>query len=266
MPHSAGTPKIQYQLAGSAGPRVLLVMGLGMGGALWEPQVRELCTDHQVATFDHRGIGQSDAPDGPFTIKDLAADALRVADALGWQTFHLVGISMGGMVAQEMVLAEPKRIHTLTLIATHPGGPTGILPRARGALWLLLSARGSTSFRIRALRNLLYPRDFVRKADGEALRERLVAQLTQSHSPRTTLLQILAVARHDTRLRLRSVTVPTLVVQPARDILVRPKHSAVLAKRIPGATLHAYLESGHGIAFQEAVRLSNDIRAHIARA
>src|SRR5688572_9746921 len=98
MGKTHGAPAIHFETHGTVGPKVLLIMGLGMRGALWRPQIDELSRDHQLATYDHRGIGESGLPDRAFTMREMAFDALRVAGALGWERFHVAGVSMGGMV------------------------------------------------------------------------------------------------------------------------------------------------------------------------
>jgi 3-oxoadipate enol-lactonase len=266
MGETHSVPTIHYDRRGEHGPRVLLIMGLGMGGGMWDPQVEDLACDHQVLTFDHRGIGASERSAQRFSIRDLAEDARRVADELSWDAFHVVGVSMGGMVAQELTLAYPQRVRSLTLIATHSGGNLGVVPTLRGGWSMLRAAAGSLGARTQALSDALYPSSYQRGAHAGALRERIQRQILQPRSARTPLLQLLAVARFDVRDRVHSITCPTLVVQPAQDLLVRPAHSERLATRIPGATLRTYPDAGHGVTFQEAERVSNDIRAHIERA
>lgn len=262
--HTRGNPRIAYTTHGESGPPVLLVMGLGMRGALWRPQIDVLSADHRVATYDHRGVGDSDPPPGPFRMRDMAFDALRVAGALGWQRFHLVGISMGGMIAQEVALAAPERIASLALVATHPGGPGGLVPTAGGLRDFASALLGPRAGRVPAMERLLYPSDFLATVDRAALARRLGDQIAEPAPRRVVLLQLAAVASFDARHRLGEITAPTLVVQPGRDALVRPGHAEVLARGIPGARLHTFADAGHGIAFQHAGPLSELLREHIA--
>ena len=253
-----------YASAGQQGPPVLLVMGLGMRGGAWEPQVDDLSRDHRVVTFDNRGIGQSAGFTRRHTVRDFADDALRVADAAGWGAFHVVGVSLGGMIVQELALAHPRRVTSLTLVATHAGGPLGVVPTAKGVLGFLRANLGRPSERVAALEALLYTPEFLASIDRAALTRRMQAQVGQRAAASTLRGQILAVMRHDTRRRLGELRMPTLVVRPGRDLLVRPGHSDRLARGIPGAQLLDIPDAGHGVTFQAAARVCTAIRDHVA--
>lgn len=264
MRRTPGTPRLAYELVGTEGPPVLLVMGLGMRGRVWRPQVDALRADHRVATFDHRGVGESDPAPGSFTLAELAGDALRVLDALGWSSAHVVGVSMGGMVAQELALAAPERVRSLALIATHAGGAGAWRIPLGGLARFLAVSLGRDDERFGALAALLYPRDFLRSFDREALLARMREHLGGRAPARTRQLQMRAVMRHDTRARLAGLAVPTLVVSCGRDLLVRPARQRELAARIPGAR-HVHLdEAGHGVIFQCAPVLAGHLRRHVA--
>ena len=117
------TPRMSYERAGDAGSKVLLVMGFGFPGAAWRAQIDGLSSQHQVCAFDNVGTGTSEPVTKSTTTMDaLAADAFRMLDALGWEKAHVIGVSMGGMIAQHMAAAHPERLHSLSLIATSPGG------------------------------------------------------------------------------------------------------------------------------------------------
>ena len=239
-------------------------MGLGMRGSVWRPQLDDLARDHRLVYFDNRGIGQSAPMAGHPTVRDFADDALRVADAVGWPRMHVVGVSLGGMIAQELTLGHPERVVSLTLIATHAGGPLGIVPRLRGLLGFARIQLGPKAQRVRLLQELLYTRDFLAVVDKDRLDERMQAQVGQRAHPRTIVAQVGAVLRHDTRTRLRTIAAPTLVVRPGADILVRPLHSDRLAKYIPGARMLSIPDAGHGVTFQSAREVSAAIREHVA--
>jgi len=266
MGKTQGTPGIYFETHGTSGPKLLLIMGFGMRGSLWKPQLDELSRDHQVAIFDNRGIGRSDLPAAPFTMREMAFDALRVVGELGWERFHLAGVSMGGMVAQEVAIRAAERIASLTLIATHCGGPTGFIPTIAGARAFTAALAGSPTQRPAALERLLYPDAYLATVDRAALALRVAAQVVDPAPFRSLLMQLGAVARFDCRSRLGDISAPTLVVKPSLDVLVRPSHADALVQGIPNARLLAYDDAGHGIAFQHAVSLSNAIREHVARA
>ena len=106
-----------------AGEPLLLVHGLGYARWGWEPVLPGLAERFDVLLFDNRGIGESDAPPGPYTVAELAGDAVAVLDEAGVERAHVVGTSLGGMVAQELALAHPGRVDRLVLACTTPGGP-----------------------------------------------------------------------------------------------------------------------------------------------
>lgn len=259
------SPRIAYVQEGSSGPRVLLVMGFGMKGEVWRPQIEALSQSHQVAAFDNLGIGGSEPPTTPPRITTMAADALRVVDALGWSDFHVVGVSMGGMISQELALAAPQRVRSLTLIVTQPGGVTAVLPRRAGVIPFLGAQSPNPTKRVASLQKLLYTPEFLATVDRELLEQRM-RDMVGTRAPRSTVLgQLGAVLRHDTRSRLGQIKPPTLVVKASRDLLVQPRHSDTLAAQIPNARLEVFEDAGHGITFQAAARLNGLIAEHVAR-
>ncbi len=258
-------PRIRFWTAGKRGPRVLLIMGFGMRGDLWKPQIDDLAADHQLAWFDHRGVGESErGRDRVWRMEDMADDALRVLDELAWDRAHLVGVSMGGMVAQELILAAPERVQTLSLLATNPGGPLRHkLPTATG-LRAFATALFGRRGRAEAMRTLLYPDDFVARVDPDTFQVRISQQFGRPAPMATTLAQLYAILRYDVRQRLDEVTHPTLVIKAGRDILVQPQASERLQRLIPGARLIEVSEAGHGLIFQCAAAVNRALRSHFA--
>src|SRR5438094_250084 len=113
-----------HHVLGGDGEPLLLIQGMSGTHLSWgEEFLGALQDDFQTVSYDHRGIGLSPATSDPFSIADLAEDAAALLDRLGWESAHVLGISMGGMVAQELALAHPDRIRTLTLGCTYCGGP-----------------------------------------------------------------------------------------------------------------------------------------------
>lgn len=262
MKKTATSPSIAHDRRGTQGPRLLLIMGFGMRGSMWEPQIDQLAHDHQLAWFDHRGVGESAPAAGRYGMQELARDALAVADALGWDRFHVAGVSLGGMVTQELCLLAPERVQSATLIATHSGGPLGVVPHLRAAKLFVQANLGRD--RLGALEQLLYPPEGLARVQKDALYERLGQQAGNRQSLRTALLQLLAVGRFDTRRRLAALRTPVLILQPTQDILIRPFHSERLARAIPGAELVRFEHAGHGLIFQEAAAVAAEIRRHVA--
>ena len=263
--YTESRPRLSYRVSGTSGPRLLLIMGYGMRGIVWRAQIDGLEADHQVLTYDHPGLGQSDSAEARPTMRHLGRHPLRILDELGWEDVHLVGVSMGGMIAQELALYAPNRFRSLTLIATHAGGLRTFLPSLKG---LRLFVRGNLQDgkgRVKTLQELLYTPEFLAKVDGAEI-ERRMRDTLGDRAPRATLLGHLhAVARHRAKSRLRSITLPTLIVRPGRDLLVRPSNSDYLHAQIPGSRLLRFDEAGHGVTFQEADALNEALRDHVAR-
>ena len=250
-----------YELSGAGGSPVLLIMGFGFSGKAWRPQVRALERQHRVVWFDNRGIGKSAPVTGPYDIGDLADDAAGLMAHLGWSSAHVVGVSMGGMIAQEVALRHTARVRSLTLIATIAGGTIEKLPTPRG-LGLFVRAQTSTGDdRLRTLSKLLYP-------PGEGPEPGVVQPGFERPPARATILwQLRAILRHDTRARLsRLAGMPVLVVKPQHDILVRPRHSDELHRAIPGSRLLSFDRAGHAITAQCASELNGHLLAHFAAA
>src|SRR3954447_11636192 len=113
---------LYYELHGEEGEPLLAVMGLAANTLAWTLQMQQFGERHRAVFFDNRDVGQSSMADGPYEIADMAKDALALADALELESFHLVGVSMGGAIAQELAVAAPERVRTLTLAVTFAAG------------------------------------------------------------------------------------------------------------------------------------------------
>ncbi|MBW1761384.1 MAG: alpha/beta hydrolase [Deltaproteobacteria bacterium] len=239
-------PRLSYQVFGSQG------------------QVDELQNDHRCCHYDHLGVGESDR--GPFlrTIPAMADDAVRILDDLSWDRAHVVGVSMGGMIAQELALRSADRCESLTLVATHGGAPVAALPTLRGLRFFVQGLFGGPKNRMRSLPRLLYTDEFLESIGPKALRSHLDVRLGHPPALRTVLGQLYAVWRHSTESRLSQIQLPTLLVRPGKDILIRPTQTDRLAERIPNTRVLRFDDAGHGVTFQKAAELNAALRAHFA--
>ncbi len=259
--------QLAYNTAGEGGAPVLLIMGYTVPGSAWVHQIPSLAAHHRVAWYDHRGCGNTRAKAGPYTMALLAADGRRLLDHLGWESAHIVGVSMGGMVGQELALRCPERVRSLSLIATHAGGLRSRIPPLAGLAGFVRANIGPRPDRMRNLERLLFPDAFLAGCDRQWLAQVLSNDFGRPIPPKYRLSQMAAVMRHDTRDRLHALAaVPTLVVKPALDKLVSPEACEQLFWRIPGAQLKVYPDAGHAVIRQCAAALNTDLLEHFTQA
>lgn len=256
--------RIAYETAGEDGTPVLLIMGFAVRGLAWRRQVPALAERHRVTWFDNRGVGETEARLRPYSMARFADDAVGLLDHLGHETAHIVGISMGGMIAQHVALRHRRRCRSLSLIATHAGGLGAILPTRKG-IKLFLKANGSDP--AAATMQLLMSPEHLSSCDRDQLLADLKTEFGDNMSRRARLAQFAAILRHDTRARLHALSgLPTLIMQPAADRLVRSSHSARLAARIPGAKLLTVPVVGHGLLRERPTVVAHALRDHFAAA
>ena len=258
--------RIAYGRAGDDGPAVLLIMGFTMPGSAWRFQIDDLGRDHRVAWFDNRGSGRTEAPSRSLTMGRLADDAALLLDHLGWPQAHIVGVSMGGMIAQEFAVRYTHRLLSLSLLVTHAGGLGPALPPMAGLRHFLGTQLGPGRRRkARAVARLLFPEDWLASVDPQWLEALLAADFGKPRPARDRAAQLAAVARHNTRSRLPMLGhVRTLIVKAGRDILVNPKHNDELHRLIPNSRLVELPNAGHGLIRHAADAVNALLRTHIA--
>lgn len=246
------TFRCHYGLTGPAhGPPVLLIMGFGMPGIAWQPLVSRLSPHCRVCWYDHPGVGGSTDHRQPYTMAELAHDATLLMDHLKWPEAHVVGISMGGMVAQHVGLHHPSRVASLTLIATSPGPVHRYLPPARGLSQFATVNLHRGERRLRALVDLLYPPQR-RPSSLDEVPEGLRVALAHPAAGRTRRRQLRAILAHRTRPHLhRLPPVSTTIVSPSLDLLIPPRASQDLHRAISHSRILTLPDAGHGVIAQE---------------
>ena len=243
------TAHIAWERRGEGFPLVL-VQGLGYARWGWEPVVDLFAERYDVILFDNRGIGESDVPTGPYTCVELADDTLRVMDEAGVERAHVLGASLGGMIAQELVLAMPERVERLVLVCTTPGGQHAA-PMPEQTVRLLAESP--------TLEPLVALRRFVENAlapdPREDLVERILAhRIATAQSASAWLSQAAAGAAFDSWDRLPDIDAPTLVVHGTADVVVDPKNAGLLEERISNARLELFPGCGHLLFWEEPER------------
>ena len=245
---------ISYELSGD-GPPVLFIQGIGVAGSGWRPQVDALNVRWQTLIFDNRGLGLSIPCNGPITVEAMAEDALNLMDATGWESAHVVGHSMGGVIAQQLALNVPERVRSLALICTFARGSDGarLTPRI---LWMSLRTRvGTRRMRRRAFLEILWPPNALLGADVDALASQISSLIGRdlADNPPILFQQLRALGRHDIYDRLQELRrTPTLVISGKHDPIARPDSGRALAAAIPGAQFELMRAASHGLTIQHA--------------
>ncbi|HYZ93933.1 MAG TPA: alpha/beta fold hydrolase [Actinomycetota bacterium] len=274
MKIKVGDVEFGYDRAGSGDP-VLLVMGLATPRIGWFHQFHFLSQRYDVTSFDNRGVGETVA-DSPFTMLDMANDALGMADAMGYERFHLVGISMGGMISQELVLNHPDRVRSLTLIATTPGGPEAVPMSAEYAQALTLP---DPAERMRRSVELTFGSKF-RRENPELMELILQAMASGSvgatpigvgeGAPAGFIGQVTAVvvwmSAGGSASRLGRIAKPTLVLHGGDDLLLPVGNGRILARDIPGARFRMWDDAGHALNAEYPDEVNAELVGHFESA
>jgi pimeloyl-ACP methyl ester carboxylesterase len=243
--------KLHYEVQGTGEP-LLMVMGLGGSSAGWAPElVTDLARSFRTIIYDNRGTGLSDKPDVPYSLEMFASDATAILDDLKIPHAHVFGVSMGGMISQELVLRHPHRVHTLTLGCTTFGGRNAVPPPAESVKLLTAPRDGlSDADIIRRGWPLAYTPEYIKnhRDQLEATIPRLLVNATPAFVFKRHLDATYGLKTYD---RLPQINTPTLVVTGAKDVLIPAGNSEILAQRIRGAKLHIIPDAGHAF-FNEA--------------
>jgi 3-oxoadipate enol-lactonase len=230
--------KIYWDEQGKGEP-VLLIMGLGWASNMWHRTRPVLAACYRTVAFDNRGAGRSDVPPGPYSIAQMASDAAAVLDTAGIESAHLIGASMGGMIAQEFALQYPKRVRSLILACTASGGPHAV--QAEPEAIQLLFRPGSPKEKAEAAVPFIY--------DVSTPRERIDQDLQVLSewypTPEGFIAQLQGILAWEAYSRLSQISVPTLVIHGVNDRLVPAGNADLIAARIPRAQLVKLPNASH---------------------
>lgn len=251
--------KLYYEVAGGGFPLVM-IMGLSANKDWWEPSMLSaLQKKFQIVIFDNRGAGRSDKPRGDYTIALLASDVAELMKSLGIEKAHVLGVSMGGMIAQEFAVTYPGMVEKLVLCCTNCGGHEQVL--ASPEILQILSAprKGLTVEQVaRATLPLLFPNEFI-DAHPEVAEEFLARYMIAPIPDHAFFQQLEAITKWRGFAQLKEIKCPTLVLAGDRDILIPPENSRILAENIPDARLIVYEGAGHGFFGQLSGQVTKDI-------
>jgi len=254
-----GGVQLAYERSGS-GPPLLLIMGMSGSALSWgEPFLELLRADFDVIAYDNRGVGASSRLEAPITTPEMAAHAAALLRALGLDSAHVLGISMGGMVAQELALAHPELIRTLTLGCTYCGGPHSV--RGSEDPWRRIAAArasGDRELAMRASGEMNVSASFA--ADEEQYRRFAQRALARPVAMAVIEAQGRAAVKHDTCARLPQIALPTLVVHGTEDRVLPVANGRMIAELIPGARLEILEGVGHMFFLERPERSAELLR------
>ena len=248
--HATDGTRIHYEVTGKSGATpVLMIQGLGASKNAWNLQRIAMATRFRIISFDNRGAGRSDKPTEPFTLEQMADDALAVLDAAGIETAHVVGASMGGVISQIVAVKYPHRVRSLTLVCTacrnHPWRQELLQSWAKTA-----EEKGMIEVGKEAAQWVMSPRSFRRLVPAFTWMGPLAA-LRPRHSFVSQIDAILNT-REDLVDQLSTITAPTMVIVGNQDILTPRGDSEEIAERIPNAELVIISGAAHGLMMEHS--------------
>ena len=258
--------RVHYSVTGR-GDAVLLIQGVGAVGGAWRPQVEALSDRYRVITFDNRGIGASEITDGTLSIESMADDAVAILDAEGIARCHVVGHSMGGLIAAQIALTSPRRVQTLALLCTFPDGRTATRLTRGTVLGGLRTRIGTRVMRRTAFLSLVLSRSLMQDSAARAeMAERMAALFERdvADQPRIITRQLRAMSRYDPRWRIRFLSsIPTMVVSGAEDRIARPEYGRALAAAIPGSVYLELPRAGHAVPIEDPTLINRLLSDHM---
>jgi pimeloyl-ACP methyl ester carboxylesterase len=256
---------LSYQVQGD-GPPLMMIQGVGVHGSGWRPQVDGLSAHYRCLWFDNRGIGLSQPASQNLTVEEMAGDALALMDAEGWESAHIIGHSLGGLIALYLGLNARNRVRSLSLLCTFSRGAdaTKLSP---WMLWVGMQTRiGPLKHRRRAFLRIVMPEDVLARSD----RDKLAADLAPifGHDlgthPAVVMPQLDAMRRYDATPRLSELKgIPTLVVIARHDRIARREVGKAMAAAIPGAQFIEFDDASHGAPIQCADRMNRMLLEHL---
>jgi pimeloyl-ACP methyl ester carboxylesterase len=250
MPHAdLNGFELHYDVHGEGDP-LICVHGLGCDRRAWAMQIEPLSQQYQAVFFDNRDVGQSSLATTEYTTADMALDVIALADHLEFDSFHLVGISLGGMVSQHVALAAPERVRTLTLALPHGGVQNA--GRLRGKLLGAYARHLPPEDQVDNLLYLCYTEAFFENEPMVEFMRTALLENPYPQPPEAFARQAAAGAHHDVRDRLGELTMPVHVIGAERDLMIPVWKSKELASLIPGAKLTIIEGQGHGVMWEAA--------------
>jgi len=255
VPHAPANGIDLFYERWGAGPPLLFLNGSGSSIATSELLIKAFTNDFEVLVHDQRGLGESEIPPGPYSMADYAADAAALLDEIGWERARVIGVSFGGMVAQELAVTWPERVERLALLCTSPGGAGGASYPLHELAQLTEDERSAKGLEL--LDSRFTPEWLAAHPNDRALADMMAARRTGAKTAdqlRGESLQLEARSRHDVCDRLSRIACATLVACGRFDGIAPPTNAEAIADRVPNADLRVY-EGGHAFFAQDPAAL-----------
>lgn len=256
---------LSYTVRGNGAP-VLFIQGVGVQGDAWAPQVDDLSRDFTCITFDNRGMARSQPAAGEISVEQMARDALAILDAAGVASAHIVGHSLGGVIALQLAISEPGRVRSLALLCTFSGGKTAAPPTPR-MIWLGARTRiGTRRMRRHAFLQLVMPPGPIH--DEEQLAESVGNLFGHdlADQPPIVSAQLRALRRSDTSAGLHAMAGDKVLIMTARhDPIAPPSAGRALASAIRGARYIEVADASHGLPISHPELTNRVLREHLTR-
>jgi len=257
---AAGDIQINYDSYGQGEP-LLLIMGFGLPGIAWLP-VLPFLAGFRCIYFDNRGTGNSDKPERPYTIPEMADDASNLLTALGITKAKVYGISMGGMIAQELVLRHPQQVEKVVLGCTTPGGSAAV--RAPEEVYQKMNEAFATmptqpEQALDTMMPVLFPPEFI--ARHPELKPMMLAgfKMVPPTPPESIERTMAAIVEFDAYDRLPQIKCPVMIVHGKKDVLVPPENASLIKGRIPHAEVFMIPDAGHSYGAADPVGIHQRI-------
>lgn len=260
--------RLAYEICGE-GPPVLLIQGVGVHGGGWRPQVEALQQSHRCLSFDNRGMGRSQPLGTRLSVEQMADDAQALMDAEGWESAHVIGHSLGGLIALQLALSAPARVRSLSLLCTGACGRELV----QLSWWTfsvgIRTRLGTRRQRRHAFLEIAMPPSVLAEVDRDSLAESLapIYGYDLADQPWIAMKQTAATRAYDATPHLaRLGGIPTLVVSAAQDRLAPPRLGRALAAGIEGARYVEFPDAAHGLTVQCAEQVNTLLLVHLMEA
>jgi aminoacrylate hydrolase len=259
---------LSYATAGT-GPPVLAIQGVGVIGRGWRPQVAGLSAQFRFLTFDNRGLGRSPRGQRPLTIESMAADALAIADAERLDRFHVLGHSMGGLIALHLALTNRDRVKSLALLCTFADGGRATRPSGKVLVLALRSRIGTKAMRRKGMIRMIMPDAYTHRHDVAMLAQELGDLFGRDLSDQPPIIQhqLRAMSHYSAIARLHELSgIPTLVASASHDPIAPPALGQEIAARIDGARYVEFSDASHALPIQLAREVNALLLEHLVAA